>query len=56
MLTQLPAGARILRVEETEDMNTMPRTALVVIYRGKGGIYRMSHFCIETGDYLGEVV
>lgn len=56
---KLPKGARIVRVENTWDMDNQVREALLVHWseyvNGRYCCLRKAWFCINTGEYLGDM-
>ena len=54
-LRSLPSGIlRFIRIHKVKDMGGVDRTAMVVMWSCREPGIRVSDFCVDTGEYLGE--
>lgn len=55
VLRKLPTGCVLLSLVLTKDMSGLDRDAILVMWRDRGDL-RQAHFCIHTGEYLGDKI
>jgi len=53
VLMKLPPGNTILGIEDVTNMRHQKKRALMVMWVDRGGL-RKAHFCVDSGEYLGE--